>query len=85
MLDRPRAATVTATGPLKCVKLDRARYLIPASGVPGDPDPYHPYVFCSVVDPHHFDAHPDSTYHPDADADPDSGLYLIRIRILICI
>lgn len=26
ILDRPRAATVTANGPLKCVKLDRARY-----------------------------------------------------------
>merc|ERR1712168_1608951 len=26
MLDRPRAATVTAVGPLKCVKLDRARF-----------------------------------------------------------
>ena len=25
MLDRPRAATVTAHGQLKCVKLDRAR------------------------------------------------------------
>ena len=25
MLDRPRAATVTAKGQLKCVKLDRAR------------------------------------------------------------
>ena len=25
MLDRPRAATVTAVGHLKCVKLDRAR------------------------------------------------------------
>ena len=25
MLDRPRAATVTAEGHLKCVKLDRAR------------------------------------------------------------
>lgn len=25
MLDRPRAATVTARGPLKCVKLDRGR------------------------------------------------------------
>ena len=25
LLDRPRAATVTARGPLKCVKLDRAR------------------------------------------------------------
>ena len=25
MLDRPRAATVTAQGGLKCVKLDRAR------------------------------------------------------------
>ena len=25
LLDRPRAATVTAKGPLKCVKLDRAR------------------------------------------------------------
>ena len=27
ILDRPRAATVTAKGPLKCVKLDRARYI----------------------------------------------------------
>ena len=26
MLDRPRAATVTAQGSLKCVKLDRARW-----------------------------------------------------------
>merc|ERR1719495_1476444 len=26
MLNRPRAATVTARGPLKCVKLDRARF-----------------------------------------------------------
>uniref|UniRef100_A0A6A7FTI7 cAMP-dependent protein kinase regulatory subunit-like isoform X2 n=1 Tax=Hirondellea gigas TaxID=1518452 RepID=A0A6A7FTI7_9CRUS len=26
LLDRPRAATVTADGPLKCVKLDRARF-----------------------------------------------------------
>jgi len=26
MLDRPRAATVTAVGHLKCVKLDRARF-----------------------------------------------------------
>ena len=26
LLDRPRAATVIARGPLKCVKLDRARY-----------------------------------------------------------
>lgn len=25
LLDRPRAATVMARGPLKCVKLDRAR------------------------------------------------------------
>ena len=25
ILDRPRAATVTTRGPLKCVKLDRAR------------------------------------------------------------
>lgn len=25
LLDRPRAATVVADGPLKCVKLDRAR------------------------------------------------------------
>ncbi len=24
----------------------------------------------SVVDPHHLDAEPDSTYHPDADPDP---------------
>jgi cAMP-dependent protein kinase regulator len=26
LLDRPRAATVVARGPLKCVKLDRARF-----------------------------------------------------------
>jgi hypothetical protein len=47
------------------------------------------------VDPHHVDADPDSTYHPDADpdADPDSGFLfdadsirhfiLVRIRILV--
>jgi hypothetical protein len=31
----------------------------------------------SVVDPHHIDADPDSTYHPDADPDvnPDSDLF----------
>jgi len=28
LLDRPRAATVLAKGPLKCVKLDRARYVV---------------------------------------------------------
>jgi hypothetical protein len=49
------------------------------------------------VDPHHVDAHPDSTYHPDEDpdADPDSDFlfdtdpeadmdptfHLIRIQI----
>jgi hypothetical protein len=27
----------------------------------------------SVVDPHHVDADPDSTYHPDADPDADPG------------
>lgn len=26
LLDRPRAATVRAKGPLKCIKLDRARF-----------------------------------------------------------
>lgn len=26
ILDRPRAATVVAKGPLKCVKLDRGRF-----------------------------------------------------------
>ena len=26
LLDRPRAATVVSRGPLKCVKLDRARF-----------------------------------------------------------
>jgi hypothetical protein len=37
----------------------------------------------SVVDPHHVDADPDSTYHPDADpdADLDSDFLLMRIRI----
>jgi hypothetical protein len=38
-------------------------------------------VTISVVDPPHFDADPDSTYHPDAD--PDSAITLMRIRILI--
>ncbi len=28
-------------------------------------------VRASVVDPHHFDLDPDSTYHPDADPDPE--------------
>ncbi len=37
----------------------------------------------SVVDPHHLDADPDSTYHPDAD--PDYDFYLMRIRIRIFI
>jgi hypothetical protein len=38
--------------------------------------------FCSmensVVDPHHVDADPDSTYHPNADpdADPDSDFFI---------
>jgi hypothetical protein len=45
------------------------------------------------VDPHHFDANPDSTYHRDADADPNSDFLfdadpdptfcLMRIRIQI--
>jgi hypothetical protein len=39
----------------------------------------------SVVDPHHYDADPDLTYHPDADpdADPVSDFYLMRIRVRI--
>jgi hypothetical protein len=49
----------------------------------------------SVVDPRHFDADPDSTYHTiagpdsdfffDAEADPDPTFHptLMRIRILI--
>jgi hypothetical protein len=39
----------------------------------------------SVVDKHHFDADPDSTYHPDADpdTDADSDFYLMLIRIFI--
>ncbi len=36
---------------------------------------YHLYLKCdvttSVVDPHHGDADPDSTYHPEADPDAD--------------
>jgi hypothetical protein len=31
-------------------------------------------VDCSVVDPHHFNADPDSTYQPDADPDPYPSL-----------
>ncbi len=39
----------------------------------------------SVVDPHphHLDADPDLTYHPDADPDPDSEFYLMRIGMRI--
>ncbi len=33
------------------------------------------------MDPHYLDADPHSTYHPDAD--PDSDVYLIWIRIRI--
>ncbi len=43
----------------------------------------HFYLGRSVVDPHHFEADPDSYYHPDED--PDSDFYLIRIRIRIYI
>ena len=32
---------------------------------------YQSNLFTRVVDPHHFDADPDSTYHPDADPDSD--------------
>ncbi len=32
-------------------------------------------VCCSVVDPHYFNADPDSIYHPDADPDPYSDFY----------
>ncbi len=39
--------------------------------------------FTSVVVPHHFDADPDSTFHPDTDPDPDFAFYLMRIRIQI--
>ncbi len=35
----------------------------------------------SVVDPHHIDTDPDSTYHPDAD--PDSDFYLMWTPIQI--
>ncbi len=35
------------------------------------------------MDPHHFDADPDSPYHPDAD--PDSNFYLLRFPIRIFI
>ncbi len=38
-------------------------------------------VIDSVVDPPHFDADPDSTYHPDEDPDADYYLMLMRIRI----
>jgi hypothetical protein len=46
------------------------------------------YYFCTlllqanVVDPHHIDADPDSTYHPDADPDSYFHLMLIRIQTL---
>ncbi len=60
---------------------------------------YHFYLKCdvttSVVEPHHGDADPDSTYHPEADpdadpysqllvdADPDPTFTQMRIRIRI--
>ncbi len=37
----------------------------------------------SVVDPHHIDADPDSTYHHDADPNSDFNLMWIRMRIHI--
>ncbi len=36
-------------------------------------------IWDSVVDPHHLDADPDSTYPPDADTDAD--FYFVRIRM----
>jgi hypothetical protein len=36
----------------------------------------------SVVDPHHLDADPDSTYHPDADSDSTYQPEKTRILIL---
>jgi hypothetical protein len=45
-------------------------------------DPYRiDLAILSVVDPHHIDADPDSSYHPDGDPDADSNFYLMRIRI----
>ncbi len=43
----------------------------------------NPELSCSVVDPHHVDADPDSTYHPYADPDADPGYQsnIMRIRI----
>jgi hypothetical protein len=44
-------------------------------------------ILTSVVDPHHSDADPGSTYHPDADPDPtfhtdaDPDFYLMRVRM----
>jgi hypothetical protein len=45
------------------------------------------YVRASVVDPHHLNADPYSTYHPDADpdADPESEFCLMGIRIRLFI
>merc|ERR1712223_977466 len=52
ILDRPRAATVTARGPLKCVKLDRGRFervLGPCSEIPKrNIQQYNSYVSLSV-------------------------------------
>jgi len=52
LLDRPRAATVTANGPLKCVKLDRARFervLGPCSDIlKRNIQQYNSYVSLSV-------------------------------------
>jgi hypothetical protein len=51
------------------------------------------YQHFSLVDPHHLDADPDSTYHLDVDSDADTDsdflfdadpdFYLMRIRIRI--
>jgi cAMP-dependent protein kinase regulator len=52
LLDRPRAATVTARGPLKCVKLDRGRFervLGPCSDIlKRNIQQYNSYVSLSV-------------------------------------
>lgn len=52
LLDRPRAATVIARGPLKCVKLDRSRFervLGPCSDIlKRNISQYNSYVSLSV-------------------------------------
>jgi hypothetical protein len=69
----------------ECSPSAASSYSSSSSSTPSGP---HRSTTCklqsSFVDPHHLDADPDSTYHPDADpnADPDSFLFICHSHSL---